>query len=476
MMRIAFLIKCSIAAFVLGWPGLLAQVETPTKNTTPAQKPNIVLILADDLGWKDLGYMGSSFYETPHIDRLASEGMWFSNCYAAAANCAPSRACLMTGQFTPRHGIYTVDDPARGDSSSRKLVPAPNNRILADHFYTLAEAMKTSGYHTSIVGKWHIGSDATTQGFDVKIGGNHKGHNNYFSPYHNPGIPDGPAGEYLTDRLTTEAIKLMEQQSRQQPFFLYMPYFAVHTPLEAPADLFNKFKSKKGGAGQQNAAYAAMIASLDTNVGRLLKRLEELKLSDNTIVILTSDNGGIRAISNQAPLRAGKGSYYEGGIRVPMVIKWPGKTVPGSKTDIPVTHLDLYPTFMEIVSGKPTSGTLDGVSICSVLSGENLPERPLYWHFPIYLQAYNEKLDEGRDPKFRTRPGSVIRQGDWKLHEYFEDGALELYNLKNDIGERKNVAHDFPDIREKLHSMLQSWRKETHAPVPDKPNPAYKNP
>lgn len=268
----------------------------------------------------------------------------------------------------------------------------------------------------------------------------------------------------------------MEQQSRQQPFFLYLPYFAVHTPLEAPAGLVEKYRKKKKETGQHNAAYAAMIESLDTNVGRLLKKLEELELSDNTIVILTSDNGGIRAISSQAPLRAGKGSYYEGGIRVPMLIKWPGKTVPGSNTDIPVTHLDLYPTLMEIVSGKPSTEMLDGRSICEVLSGGRLPERPLYWHFPIYLQSYHEKLDEGRDPKFRTRPGSAIRLGNWKLHEYFEDGALELYDLENDIGERDNVAQRFPRVTEKLHSMLQAWRKETNAPVPDTPNPAYKNP
>lgn len=440
-------------------------------DSVEIQRPNIILILADDLGWMDVNYMGSTYYETPHIDKLASQGMQFSDAYAAAANCTPSRACLMSGQNTPRHGIYTVGTSERGNVATRKLIPTVNKNVLADDVYTLAEALNDAGYYTSIFGKWHIGADARTQGFDFKVGGNGKGLNKYFSPYENPGIEDGPVGEYLTDRLTTDAIKDIEDH-KDEPFFIYLPHFAVHTPIEAPADLIQKYKNKANSSLQNDPVYAAMIESLDSNVGRLLQKLDDLDLAKNTIIIFSSDHGGIRAISNQAPLRAGKGSYYEGGLRVPQIIRWPGKVAPGSKSSVPVTSLDLYPTLLDILNVKSKS-TLDGQSILPVLTGGTIPERPLYWHFPIYLQAYDKDLDDSRDPLFRTRPGSTIRLGNWKLHEYFEDGALELYNLKTDIGERNNVAAQNPAVTTKLHNMLKNWRNEVNAPVPTDLNPKY---
>ncbi|MHB1178257.1 MAG: sulfatase [Daejeonella sp.] len=437
-----------------------------------SNRPNIVLLLVDDLGWKDLGFMGSKYYETPNIDKLASQGMLFTNGYAAAANCAPSRACLMSGQNTPRHGIYTVGESDRGSESIRKLIPVKNKEVLSDSVFTLADALKSSGYYTATIGKWHLGEDPRTQGFDYNFGGNMKGSNKYFVPYENKDIIDGPEGEYLTDRLTDEAIKILDEHGNK-PFFLYLPYYAVHTPLQAADQKVEKYKKKAGGKGQANAIYAAMIESLDMNIGRLLRKLDNLNLADNTIIIFTSDNGGIRSISQQDPLRAGKGSYYEGGIRVPLVVRWPGKIAAGSTNNTPVTNMDFYPTFLDIAGIKKPDHLLDGVSILPLLAGKTIPERPLYWHFPIYLQPYNIELDQGRDPFFRTRPGSVIRLGDWKLHEYFEDGALELYNLKEDQGERHNVVDKYPAVTKKLHEMLVAWRKETNAPIPTQLNPRF---
>ena len=455
--------------FFVGFISFCGIINTGWSQTS---RPNIVLIVADDLGWKDVGFMGSTYYETPNIDKLASQGMVFTDAYAAAANCAPSRACLMSGQNTPRHGIYTVGESDRGSGAFRKLVPTKNNEVLSDSVFTLAEALKSSGYYTATIGKWHLGKDPRTQGFDYNFGGNMKGSNKYFVPYENKDIIDGPEGEYLTDRLTNEALKVLDEH-KSKPFFLYLPYYAVHTPLQAQKQIIEKYKKKAKGKGQDNATYAAMIESLDMNIGRLLRKLDDLRLTDNTIVIFTSDNGGIRSISQQDPLRAGKGSYYEGGIRVPLVVRWPGKIEAGSRSNTPVTNMDFYPTFLDIAGIKKGNRLLDGESILPLLTGKKIPDRPLFWHFPIYLQAYDPKMDDGRDPFFRTRPGSVIRSGDWKLHEYFEDGTLELYNLREDLGERKNIAAQNPAITKKLHEMMIAWRKKTKAPVPTQANPDY---
>lgn len=436
------------------------------------KKPNIILIMADDLGWKDTGFMGSKFYETPNLDALARQGILFTNAYAAAANCAPSRACMMSGQNTPRHGIYTVGNSERGEKATRKLIPTVNREILPDSIFTLSEVLKNAGYYTGIIGKWHLGDDPRTQGFDFNIGGNMKGSNNYFSPYHNSAIQDGAEGEYLTDRLTTEALAFLESKS-SKPFFLYLPYYAVHTPLQAPVSLKEKYDGKPKTTEQTNAVYAAMIESLDNNIGRILHKLEELHISKNTLLIFTSDNGGIRSISRQDPLRAGKGSYYEGGIRVPLLIRWPNKIAANIKTDVPVTNMDFYPTILDILSIPRKHTVLDGVTILPVLKGEKLPERPLYWHFPIYLDAYDPNTDDGRDPVFRTRPGTAIRMGNWKLHEYYEDGVKELYNLQNDVGERHNLALQNPDIVKKLHNQLVNWQKQLKAPIPVKLNPDF---
>lgn len=438
-------------------------------------KSNIVIINVDDLGWKDLGFMGSSYYETPNLDKLANEGMVFTQAYAGAANCAPSRACLMSGQYTPRHGIYTVGAAERGDTKTRKIIPTPNQEILADSVYTLAEMLRDNGYVTGTFGKWHLGKDPKTQGFQVNVGGSTRGNpgkNGYFSPYKIEHLRDGPAGEYLTDRLTSEAIRFMKDH-QDTAFFLYLPFYTVHTPIMGKPQLVEKFKRKQGTPGQDRPDYAAMIASLDENVGRLLAELDRAGLRENTLVFFTSDNGGIRDISFQDPLRAGKGSYYEGGIRVPLVVRWPGRVQAGSRSDAPVTHLDFYPTLRAIVRAQQRVGPQDGQDLAPLLAGGALAERALFWHFPVYLEAYNPKRDGSSDPLFRTRPGSVVRKGKWKLHEYFERGYIELYNLEEDPGETTNLAQQHAAKAQELLSLLGQWRNSVGAPVPNAPNPWY---
>ena len=437
------------------------------------QRPNIVYINIDDMGWTDLGYMGSGYYESPHIDKLASEGIVFTNAYAPAANCAPSRACCLSGQYTPRHGVYTVGSSERGNAKHRKLIPTENSTVLPDEKVTIAEALRAGGYTTCHAGKWHLGKDPRTQGFDVNIGGNHAGHpRSYFSPYKNPDLPDGPKGEHLADRLTDEVIRFV-QANRDRSFFLHFAPYSVHTPLQAKADVVDKYKGKTSSERHSNAIYAAMIETLDENIGRLMKTLDELKLRDNTLVLFCSDNGGVYKISRQWPLRAGKGSYYEGGIREPMIVRWPGRVAPASTCDVPVCGIDFYPTFLDAARLEKAAGqTLDGVSLMPLLKGTGtLPERPLFWHFPVYLQDGNAQT---QDVLFRTRPGSAVRLGDWKLIETFEDGGvLELYNLKDDLSEKHNLAKQEPAKTEELHGLLKTWRKGLDAPVPTQANPRY---
>ena len=445
------------------------------KSLKASNLPNIILINVDDLGWKDLGFMGSKYYETPNLDALAKQGMVFYNAYAGAANCAPSRACMLLGRNTPRHGVYTVSPSERGHPKTRKIIPIKNKKFLEDTVYTLPRMLKKAGYVTGSFGKWHVGEDPTRQGIDVNVGGNSRGNpgkNGYFSPYQIQNIEDGPKGEYLTDRLAREAMGFM-QKFRDTTFFLYLPFYTVHTPIMGKDLLIAEFKDKKGSNGQDRPDYAAMVASMDENVGRVLDKLETLGLEEKTLIIFTSDNGGIRDISEQNPLRAGKGSYYEGGIRVPLVIKWPDKIKPGSTSNERVGHMDFYPTLQQLVNLPKKAERLDGIDLSPIFSGEGLPERNHYFHFPIYLQAYNKKEDDGRDPLFRTRPGSVIISGDWKLHEYFEDGGLELYNLKDDIGETRNLAEERPEKTRELHDKLIAWRDRTKAPVPKTENGEY---
>ncbi|VGO16226.1 Arylsulfatase [Pontiella desulfatans] len=445
--------------------------EELQRREQAAARPNILYINADDLGVADVGFMGNAVYHTPNLDRLAAEGMVFTCAYAPAANCAPSRAACLSGQQASRTGVYTVGNSARGKTETRKLIPIKNRPVLSDEALTIADVLKDAGYTTCQIGKWHVGKDPAQQGIDINIGGGEwGGAKSYFSPYRNPVLTDGPDGEYLTDRLTDEAIRFVRDH-RTGPFFLYLPYYTVHTPLQGRPDLVERYKRVEG----INADYAAMVEALDENIGRLLESLEEFNLSDNTLVIFTSDNGGIRSISRQDPYRAGKGSYYEGGIRVPLTMRWPGTIRPGSTCAEPVTGLDFFPTLVHAAGADVPAGTqLDGVNLMPVLTEyAPLPERALFWHFPIYLQAYDGSLDDARDPLFRTRPGSAMRFGKWKLHHYFEDDAFELYDLETDIGERNNLAESNPEQVKELKRLLNAWRKNVNAPVPTGKNPKY---
>ncbi|MBC8347000.1 MAG: sulfatase [Verrucomicrobia bacterium] len=438
-----------------------------------ASKPNIVFFFIDDLGRTDLGYMGSKYYESPHVDKLAKDGMVFMNAYANAPNCAPSRACLMSGKYSPRHGVYTVGNSDRGSSKHRKLIPVKNATELADEFVTIAEALKPSGYVTATMGKWHLGDDPTTQGFDVNVAGKSWGSpsgGGYHSPYKYPNLENKEKGEYLTDRLGVEACKFIET-NKDKPFFLYLTHYAVHTPIQAKPNLNKKYQAKKSTERHNNAAYAAMIESMDDSVGTVLTTLDRLELADDTLVIFFSDNGGHGGVTSNAPLRGSKGMLYEGGIREPMIVKWPGVTKSGSICRENVIGIDLYPTLLEATgSPVPKGYELDGVSIAPLLrnAAAKLPRKAIHWHFPAYLQGYT-----ARHGHFRTTPAAATRMGDWKLIEFFEDGALELYNTVEDLSETKNLAKKNPKKAEELHAAMLAWRKTVNAPVPTELNPEY---
>ena len=440
-----------------------------------SEKPNIVFFFIDDLGWTDLGYMGSEYYETPHIDALAQQSMVFTDAYANAPNCAPSRASLMSGKYTPRHGIYTVGDPRRGNNKARKLEPIENETVLADDFVTIAEALQSNGYTTASMGKWHLGSDPRTQGFDVNVAGREWGSpsgGGYHSPYHYPELINEEPGEYLTDRLTSEACKFIENH-KEKPFFLYLTHYAVHTPIQGKEELVAKYQQKTKTEEHNNPKYAAMVESVDDSVGRVLDVVKECGLDDNTIVVFFSDNGGYGGATSNAPLRGAKGMLYEGGIREPLIIKWPGVTSPNERCSEPVIGLDLYPTLLEMTNTPTPSGVeLDGLGLCPLLRDhESTLNRPaIFWHFPCYLQG---KGDPHGGP-FRTTPAGAIRMGNWKLIEWFETGRLELYNLESDLGEETNLAETHPEDLQRLHQAMIQWREAVNAPIPTTPNPQYR--
>ncbi len=453
---------------------ILIATSSCHQQTGETLKPNIVLINIDDLGWRDVGFMGSDYYETPNIDQLSTEGMVFTNGYAASSNCAPSRASLMTGQWTPRHGIYTVNSSERGASKTRKIIPTKNTITLAREHVIIPELLSKNGYKTCHAGKWHLSDNPLTRGFDVNIGGGHNGHpKSYYFPYQNVNV-EGGEDAYLTDHIMHNALHFVDTVGG--PFFLYYAPYAVHTPIHPVKSLLEKYQQKPAWNGQDNAKYATMVENLDRNIGLLMSKLKEKGLFDHTLIILTSDNGGVFGITNQHPLRAGKGSYYEGGIREPFCFVLKDKIKAGSKSDIPITHLDIFPTILHYADIHSNELKLDGIDLSPVIEGKvDELRRPLYWHFPIYLEAYNKHHNENRDSLFRTRPGSVIRYGDWKLHYYFENNEVELYNLAQDIGERHNLAQTNPDKKEELLGYLKKWWKETAAPIPGLLNPEYED-
>ncbi|MBI2946110.1 MAG: sulfatase [Verrucomicrobia bacterium] len=429
-------------------------------------RPNIILILADDLGWTDLACYGSDFYETPQIDRLAREGMRFRQAYSACTVCSPTRAALLTGQYPAR--LHLTDwIPGLPPENPKLLVP-DWTKYLPLQEITLARVLKSAGYATASIGKWHLGNEEVypeKHGFDLNIAGSSApAPPSYFSPYRIATLPDGPKGEYLTDRLGDEALRFIEQH-RDKPFFFYFPHFAVHTPIQAKEALVEKYRAKRRpGQKQTNAVYAAMLESLDAAVGRVRRKLEELKLADRTVVVFASDNGGRVPTTSNLPLRVGKGSCYEGGTRVPLIVHWPGVTTPGSVCDTPVISMDLYRTFLEIAGVPDAAGhAVDGGNLVSLLRQTGSLERDaLFWHYPHY-QHYQLG---------GTTPYSAIRAGDFKLIEFHDDRRVELYNLREDISEQRNLAARMPDQVEALRARLHAWRTEVGAQMPAR-NPHY---
>jgi arylsulfatase A-like enzyme len=430
--------------------------------------PNIVFILADDLGYTDVACFGSKYYETPNIDRLATQGMKLTR-HHHCQNCQPA---LMSGQYAPRTGVYTVGGIGRFEWESRPLRPVENVTELPLEKITIAQTLKKAGYATAMFGKWHLGEDEShhpaARGFDEAI----VSMGRHFDFKTQPKA-EHPKDEYLADFLTDKAVDFI-QRHKDAPFFLYLPHFGVHSPHEAKENLIARFKDKAPVGGHHSPVYAAMIASVDESVGRVMAVLDELKLADNTVLIFTSDNGGVGGyareglkkagdITDNAPLRSGKGSLYEGGTRVPFIVRWPGVTTPGSSSDVPTIHVDLYPTFAELGKAPlPENQPLDGESLVPVFrsASASLKRDAIYQHFPGYLGA-----GEGT---WRTTPVGLIEQGDWKLMEFFEDGRLELYNLKDDIGEQKNLATEQPEKARELHAKMLAWREAIKAPMPAK--------
>ncbi len=444
-----------------------------------AERPNLLFIYLDDFGWRDTSYMGSDFFETPHLDRLAAAGMQFTHAYSAAANCAPARASLLSGQYTPRHEVFNVGVGPRGKAEHRKLLHIPGVATLPQEIETWAERLREAGYRTAAMGKWHLSGDPLPYGFDVNVGGTHAGGppRGYYPPHPGaPGLQDAPEEEYLPDTLNRKAREFI-RENRDRPWMLYLSHFAVHTPIQAKRELVEKYEAKPPGQLHHHVAMATMIEAVDQGVGRLLSELDELGLTERTAILFFSDNGGYGPATSMDPLRGYKGTYYEGGIRVPFFIHWPGRVEGGQVNATPITGVDLYPTLCEMAGISPPQGhILDGRSLVPLFTGEADPrdwaKRPLFWHFPAYLQSY-ARIDGQRDPLFRARPCSVVRKGDWKLIEYFEDGDFELFNLSTDVGEADNLAERRPDKWEELSELLRSWREDIGAPVPTEPNPEY---
>ncbi|MFO0878330.1 MAG: sulfatase-like hydrolase/transferase [Gemmataceae bacterium] len=443
-------------------------------NPLPAApRLNVVVILADDLGWADLGCQGSKFFRTPALDRLATSGIRFTDGYASCPVCSPTRAALLTGKVPSRVGI-TDWLPGRPDSPQHPLLRPPLKQQLALEETTLAELFKSAGYATAHIGKWHLGGDGfgpTQQGFDLNIAGDATGTpRSYFAPFRNkggvmPGLEKAEPNEYLTDRLTTEAVRFIEAQ-REKPFFLYLAHNAVHTPLRAKPDLLKKYPGKLTLGQQSNPIYAAMLESLDEGVGKVVSTLERLGLRERTLVIFTSDNGGLATREGpdtpatiNSPLREGKGWLYEGGIRVPFLISWPGVVKPGTVSSVPVITHDLFPTLVE-ACGLTSHGPLDGVSLVPLLRGKAAPAREaLYWHYPHYA-------NQG------SRPSGAIRTGRYKMIEFYGEQRRELFDLQASVGEGRNLAQEKPLVVKELAERLARWRKEVGAVMPT-PNPDY---
>jgi arylsulfatase A-like enzyme len=461
-------------------------------------KPNIVFILADDYGWRDTACYGSSFYETPTLDKLAREGMKFTNAYATCPVCSPSRASLLTGKYPARIGITNyIDWGGKSHPSHGILWDAPYRKGLPDGETSVADALREADYQTWHVGKWHLGETGhlpQDHGFDVNIGGCHIGHphKGYFAPWHIPEMPpeEIPDGTYLTDYLTDCALRLLQTRDPSRPFFLNLWHYAVHTPIQAPEPLVEKYREKARGMRldqvnpivegepfpchhkrnsrvqrrviQSDPAYAAIVENMDANIGRILQALEDLGLADDTLVVYTSDNGGLSSAEGSPtcnhPLAEGKGWMFDGGIREPLIARWPGRIAPGTTSDAVTTGTDLYPTFLEAAELplRPEQH-VDGKSILPVLQGKAkaFSRGPVFWHFPHYGNQGGT-------------PAAAVRDGDWKLLRFFEDDRRELYNLETDIGEAFECSAGHPEIAARLASELDAWISDVGGILPER--------
>ncbi|WP_245224825.1 sulfatase [Pseudozobellia sp. WGM2] len=464
------------------------------QNMGATNAPNILFILADDLGYTDLSCMGSTFYETPHIDRIANEGTIFTNGYAASRVCSPSRATIMTGKFTARHDITVHIGSPSGEAWRKrnrftKLLPAEYTHHLRHEYITLPEALKKVGYQTFFAGKWHLGDKGSwpeDHGFDINVGGWTSGgpRGGFFSPYQNPNLENKKDGENLSHRLAEETVAFIQNNNPHKtgkPFFAFLSFYAVHSPIQTSQDKWKKYRDKAVKQGvaesayemgkflpirqtQDNPVYAGLVEQMDEGVGKVLNALDELGLEKNTIIVFTSDNGGVAAGDNfstsNKPLRAGKGYQFEGGIREPYFIKVPGLSKGGEKIDYPVCGADFYPTLLDLAGvEKLPDEHKDGISLLPLVKGANLPERSLIWHFPHYGNQGGE-------------PSSIIRRGDFKLIYYHEDGRKELYDLKKDLGETTNLSKENLDKVEQLETELFGYLTEVGAKYAT-PDPAY---
>lgn len=471
---------------------LPAMMAGPSVASENASRPNVVFFLVDDLGWTDVGCFGSSFYETPHIDALAASGMKFTQAYAACPVCSPTRASLMTGRHPVR---VDITDWIKGRPTSSidnpRFQHVTDRDELALEETTIAEELSANGYQTCFAGKWHLGGEGflpTDQGFDVNIGGFHVGSppGGYYGPWKNPYLKAKHKGEYLTQRLTAESIRFIRERDAERPFLLYLSYYNVHTPIQPDVRTVDRYRAKAKTLGpapdviqersastharQDNPEYASMVGAVDRSVGEVLHVLDELELADDTIVCFFSDNGGLSTLPTgrregptcNLPLRSGKGWLYEGGIREPMIVRVPGVTKPGSVSDDVVCSTDFYPTLLQL-TGLPLQDERhnDGVSLLPVLNGSGqLPERRLYWHYPHY---------HGSD----WTPGAAIRDGQWKLIEFYETDEVELYDLASDIGEQRDLSEQLPERVTKLREQLAAWQKQMGARMPV-PNPSWR--
>ncbi len=483
-MRIAAARWVSFLAVPICLLAPLAGVVLAGESPAESRPPNVVFLLIDDLGWTDLGCYGSSFYETPNVDRLAAAGMKFTDAYAACAVCSPTRASILTGKYPARLHLTNWLPGVEPDMPLALATPTWCHQMGLEEV-SIAEALRAAGYATAHVGKWHVGGEAyypEHQGFDRNIGGSDQGTpGHYFFPYEGWWRPradsprsewvrrrtlsGGSPGEYLTDRLTDEALRFIEE-NRDRPFFLHLAHYAVHTPIQAKSEKIAKYQRKpKAGSPHGHPGYAAMVESVDESVGRVLDRLQFLDLESNTIVFFYSDNGGLLGVTSNTPLRAGKVHYYEGGIRVPLIVRWPDVVEPGSTCGVPVTSTDFFPTILDVAALSPMPRQcVDGESLVPLLKQTGpLRRDAIFWHYP----HYNDRLDRG-NARTMVRPSGAVRQGNFKLIERYEDGRLELYDLAQDLGERRNLAADMPDRARTMQKLLADWRRSVGAQMPQR--------